>query len=77
MCAMHVVLQSGLTGTISEDKISDHWDRVPSIEGPPGPDGRPTQMPQLPISEGTTISMKVLEVDRHEFRVVGSCQSGV
>jgi len=70
---MHVALQSGLTGTIAEDKISDQWDRVPSIETA-GNDGRSMTIPQLPIAEGSTISMKVLQVDRHEFKVIGSCQ---
>ena len=43
--AMHVLLQSGLPGTISEDRISDKWDRVPTIEGH-GRDGRTTQIAQ-------------------------------
>jgi hypothetical protein len=55
---MHVTLHSGLSGIIEEQRISDKWDRVPTIESS-GPDGRSLQLPQLPIAEGTTISMKV------------------
>ena len=29
---------------------------------------------QLPIVEGSVVSMRVLDVDRHEFRVIGTCR---
>ena len=44
---MHVVLQSGLAGMISEDRISDRWDRVPSVEETTASDGRYSQTPQV------------------------------
>ena len=36
--------------------------------------GRPIEKPNLPIAEGTTISMKVLDIDKNQFTVVGSCK---
>jgi len=62
---MHVQLQSGLPGVIDEDRISDQWTRVPTDV---------TGSPQLPISEGSIISMRVLQVHQTEFRVTGGCR---
>ena len=71
---MHISLQSGLAGFINEDNISDKWAKVPteSVEDPMS--GRPIEKPNLPIAEGTTISMKVLDIDKNQFTVVGSCK---
>jgi len=64
---MHVVLQSGLMGTIPEDLISDQWTRVPTDEH---------NIPRIPIKEGQIISMRVDKVENTvPFRVEGACRS--
>ncbi len=62
---LHCQLQSGLSATIDEDKISDQFTRVQTDAN---------FRPMLSIGEGQPISMKVLVVHKDTFQVEGACR---